>query len=68
MTEAYYIKKTLMEHDWDVHSIENIALKIEINEVIDSTKEYKVKINYCPNCRHKIKINEKECPYCGFEI
>ncbi|MDO5848948.1 MAG: zinc ribbon domain-containing protein [Methanobrevibacter sp.] len=69
MTEAYYIKKILMENNWNENSIkQTITEKIEVNIVIDSSKEYEVKISFCPNCRHKIKNSAKECPYCGYKI
>ena len=35
---------------------------------LDLTKEYEVKLNYCPNCRSKLKINQEECPSCGINI
>lgn len=68
MTEAYYIKKRLMENDWQELEKNTIAVKLEINIKIDLNKEYEVKINYCPNCRRKINDKDEKCPYCGFEI
>lgn len=69
MTEAYYIKKKLMENHWDIKCLsKNISEKIIINKKIDLNKEYKVKLNYCPICKYKLKENEKECPMCGINI
>lgn len=69
MTEAYYYKKLLIDNDWDKSVlIKTNTIKIEINIKIDLYKEYPVKLNYCPNCRSKLKINEKECPTCGINI
>lgn len=69
MTEAYYYKKILMENDWDETAItKTVTENIEMNVIIDLNKEYEVKISFCPNCRHKIKYGEQECPYCGFKI
>ena len=69
MTEAFYYKKILMENDWDEDAIKSkITLRIDINKKLDLTKEYEVKLNYCPNCRSKLKINQEECPSCGINI
>lgn len=69
MTEAYYYKKILMENNWDKTSLrKTISKKIEVNKKIDSNKIYEVKIKFCPNCRHKIKVEDVECPHCGFKI
>ena len=45
-----------------------ITLRIEINKKLDLNKEYEVKLNYCPNCRSKLKINQEDCPSCGINI
>ena len=69
MTEAFYYKKILMENDWDENALKkNITARIEMNLKLDLTKEYEVKLNYCPNCRRKLKINQEECPSCGINI
>ena len=69
MTEAFYYKKRLMDNDWDLNVLNNnITLKIEVNRTIDSTKEYEVKLNYCPKCKNKLKVDDEECPSCGINI
>ncbi len=69
MTEAFYYKKLLMDNDWDKSVLKsNITERIEINIVIDQTKEYKVKLNFCPKCKSRLKIGEEECPSCGINI
>ena len=69
MTEAFYYKKLLMDNDWDKSVLNsNITERIEINFVIDQTKEYKVKLNFCPKCKSRLKIGEEECPSCGITI
>jgi hypothetical protein len=69
MTEAFYYKKLLMDNDWDMSVLKsNITERIEVNKVIDQTKEYKVQLNYCPKCKSKLKIDAKECPSCGINI
>ena len=45
-----------------------ITERIEANIVIDQTKEYKVKLNFCPKCKSRLKIGEEECPSCGINI
>ena len=42
--------------------------KIEVNAIIDPTKEYKVKLNYCPKCKSRLDIDATECPSCGINI
>ena len=69
MTEAFYYKKLLMDNDWDKNVLRtNISERIEVNLIIDQTKEYKVKLNFCPKCKSRLKIGEKECPSCGIDI
>ena len=69
MTEAFYYKKLLMDNNWDERVLKrNISIKIEVNKVIDQTKEYKVELNYCPKCRSRLKIGETYCPSCGITI
>ena len=69
MTEAFYYKKLLMDNDWDKSVLKsNITEKIEVNIIIDQNKEYKVKLNFCPRCKNRLKIGEDECPSCGINI
>ncbi len=68
MTEAYYIKKMLMKNDWKEIKQATINVKLEMNKKISPDIKYEVKLTYCPNCRHKIKNGEEECPHCGFKI
>ena len=58
-----------MGNNWDENALKkNITVRIEMNKKLDLTKEYVVKLNYCPNCRSKLKINQEECPSCGINI
>jgi rRNA maturation endonuclease Nob1 len=69
MTEAFYYKKLLMDNNWNKDVLKtNITERIEVNIIIDPTKEYKVQLNYCPRCKSKLKVGEKECPSCGINI
>lgn len=69
MTEAFYYKKLLINNDWCKSVLKTtITQKIDVNIIIDSTKEYKVQLNYCPKCKNKLKSNDKECPSCGINI
>ena len=69
MTEAFYYKKLLMDNNWDKSILKRkITQKIDINTKIDTDKEYKVQLNYCPKCKNKLKIEEEECPSCGINI
>ena len=69
MTEAFYYKKLLMDNDWDKSVLKtNISKRIEVNIVIDQTKESEVKLNFCPKCKSRLKIGETECPSCGINI
>ena len=69
MTEAYYYKKLLIKNNWDLSVInKTVNEKIEVNIIIDPTKEYKVQLNYCPRCKYKLKIDDEECPSCGINI
>lgn len=71
MTEAFCIKKKLMENKWDPNclvSINKIQKDIIINKTIEISSQYKVKINYCPYCKKKLNKHEKICPICGNEI
>ena len=69
MTEAFYYKKLLMDNHWDKSVLKtNVTQRIEVNIVIDQTKEYKVQINFCPKCKSRLKIDAEECPSCGINI
>jgi hypothetical protein len=69
MTEAFYYKKLLMDNDWDKSVLKtNITQRIEVNIIIDQSKEYKVQLNFCPKCKSRLKIGETECPSCGINI
>ena len=69
MTEAYYYKKRLMNSNWDLSVLNtNITKKINVNKIIDKTKEYTVKLNYCPKCKNKLKTTDEECHSCGINI
>ncbi|AMD16975.1 hypothetical protein TL18_02405 [Methanobrevibacter sp. YE315] len=69
MTEAFYYKKLLMDNQWDKSVLKtNITERLDVYIIIDPTKEYKVQLNYCPKCKNKLKIGEKECPSCGINI
>ena len=69
MTEAFYYKKLLMDNDWNMDVLKtNVTERIEVNRVIDQSKEYKVKLNFCPKCKSRLKIEEEECPSCGINI
>ncbi|WP_298522629.1 zinc ribbon domain-containing protein [uncultured Methanobrevibacter sp.] len=69
MTEAFYYKKLLMDSNWDKSVLKtNITQKIEVNIVIDQSKEYKVQLNFCPKCKSRLKIGATECPSCGINI
>ncbi|MBS7258661.1 MAG: zinc ribbon domain-containing protein [Methanobrevibacter sp.] len=69
MTEAFYYKKLLMNNDWDKSVLKtNITQKIELNAVIDPKVEYKVKLNFCPKCKSRLKVGETECSSCGINI
>lgn len=69
MTEAFYYKKLLMDNHWDKSVLKtHISQRIEVNIVIDPTVTYKVQLNFCPKCKNRLKIGEKECPSCGINI
>ena len=69
MTEAFYYKKLLMDNNWNKDVLKsNISQTIEVNIVIDQSKEYKVQLNYCPKCKSRLKIDDEECPSCGINI
>ena len=69
MTEAFYYKKLLMDNNWDKTILKTkFTEKIEINYKIDPKKEYEVKLNYCPKCKNKLKIDDEECSSCSINI
>ena len=69
MTEAFYYKKMLMDNNWDMNVLKShITERIEVNIIIDQTKEYKVQLKFCPKCKSRLKIGEEECPSCGINI
>ena len=58
-----------MDNHWDKSVLKtNVTQRIEVNIVIDQTKEYKVQINFCPKCKSRLKIDAEECPSCGINI
>ena len=58
-----------MDNNWDKTILKTkFTEKIEINYKIDPKKEYEVKLNYCPKCKNKLKIDDEECPSCGINI
>ena len=62
-------KKILMDNDWDLNVLKtNVTERIEVNIIIDPTREYKVKLNYCPKCKSRLDIDATECPSCGIDI
>ena len=69
MTEAFYYKKLLMDNDWDKSVLRtNVTERIEVDILIDQSKKYEVQLNFCPKCKSRLKIGEKECPSCGINI
>ena len=69
MTEAFYYKKLLMDNDWDKSVLKtNVSQRIEVNIIIDQSKEYKVQLNFCPKCKSRLKIGAEDCPSCGINI
>ena len=69
MTEAFYYKKLLMDNNWDRNVLKtNITERIDVNIVIDQSKEYKVQLNFCPKCKNRLKIGAEDCPSCGINI
>ena len=60
MTEAYLVKKTLMENEWDPQSLKVI-------QNIKEKDQYKLP-TYCPKCSNKVKDDTVNCPYCGINI
>ena len=58
-----------MDNNWNKDVLKsNISQTIEVNIVIDQSKEYKVQLNYCPKCKSRLKIDDEECPSCGINI
>ncbi|WP_297983282.1 zinc ribbon domain-containing protein [uncultured Methanobrevibacter sp.] len=70
MVEAYYVKKTLMENNWDRNCLikdKRIREEIFVNKKIKAT-EPKLHIEYCPNCGNKIKEKDTVCKICGIKL
>jgi len=69
MVEAYFVKKTLMEHDWDrACLIQNRKIREDIflNQKVKSTKPQLPK--YCPQCGNRVKEEDKICKICGIKL
>ena len=69
MVEAYFVKKTLMEHDWDrACLIQNRKIREDIflNQKVKSTKPKLPK--YCPQCGNKVKEEDTVCKICGIKL
>lgn len=68
MTEAYFVKKTLMENDWNPQSLKEIQkIKDNLNKQIHQKDTYKLP-TYCPKCNNKVKEDTVNCPFCGVNI
>lgn len=71
IVEAYYIKKTLMENDWDRTCLiqdKTIMHNILISKENISRKRDNFSIGYCQNCGNNIKKDEIICPICGIRL
>ena len=69
MVEAYFVKKTLMEHDWDrACLIQNRKIREDIflNQKVKSSKPQLPK--YCPQCGNRVKEEDKICKICGIKL
>ncbi|MGN0104624.1 zinc ribbon domain-containing protein [Methanobrevibacter ruminantium] len=69
MVEAYFVKKTLMEHDWDrACLIQNRKIREDIflNQKVKSTKPQLPK--YCPQCGNRVKEEDTVCKICGIKL
>ncbi len=70
MVEAYFVKKTLMEHDWDKACLiqnKRIREDIFLNKRIQASKP-NVRIRYCPNCGNRVKEEDTVCQICGVSL
>lgn len=69
MVEAYYVKKILMENDWDKACLiqnKRIREDIFLNQKIKASTP---KLNkYCPNCGNKVKEDDTICKICGIRL
>lgn len=69
MVEAYYVKKILMENDWDKACLiqnKRIREDIFLNQKIKASTP---KLNkYCPNCGNKVKEEDIICKICGIRL
>ncbi len=69
MVEAYFVKKTLMEHDWDrACLIQNRRIREDIflNKKVKSSTPKLHK--YCPQCGNKISEEDIICKICGIKL
>ena len=58
-----------MDNNWNMNVLKaHVSERIEVNIIIDPTKEYKVQLNFCPKCKSRLKVGAKECPSCGINI
>ncbi|MBR5504465.1 MAG: zinc ribbon domain-containing protein [Methanobrevibacter sp.] len=69
IVEAYYIKKTLIENDWDKACLiqnKRIREDIFLNKKIKASEPKLHK--YCPNCGNKVKEEDTICKICGINL
>ena len=69
MVEAYFVKKTLMEHDWDRACLiqnrrirEDIFLNKKIKEITPQLHKY------CPQCGNRVNEEDLICKICGIKL
>lgn len=70
IVEAYFVKKTLMEHEWDKAClIQNRRIKEDIflNQKVKATRP-QIHMKYCPQCGNKVKKEDKICKICGIKL
>ena len=69
MTEAYLVKKTLMENEWDPQSLKVIQNIKDNMMAKEKSKKDQYKLpTYCPKCSNKVKEDTVNCPFCGINI